>query len=186
MTDTSTLDDVGLLEGIVDRIATSLSMLIDRDIEIEGLSAERVHERAAGAGTVHISFKLVFLKDGEEMGNGSVLVPLADAIAMACYLMMLDDSEVTGHRAASELDESTKDALVELASFVATAVDESIRIHHPDVAVRSRGCQGVRADVRPAFPYEEGSELLVGRARASVHEFPEFELILMMPPLPGS
>jgi hypothetical protein len=39
--------------------------------------------------------------------------------------------------------------------------------------------------VRPALPYEEGNELLVGRAKVRLHESPEFEVILMQPVLFG-
>ena len=49
--------------------------------------------------------------------------------------------------------------------------------------MHSEGCQGVRADVRPAFPYEEGSELIVARVGACFDPFPPFELILMLPPV---
>ena len=39
----------------------------------------------------------------------------------------------------------------------------------------------MRAGVRPAFPYREGDPLIVGRAMASLHTYPPFEMILMMP-----
>ena len=50
-------------------------------------------------------------------------------------------------------------------------------------SLRSEGCQGVRADVRPAFPYEEGNELIVGGVTARFEPFPPFELILILPPV---
>ena len=44
----------------------------------------------------------------------------------------------------------------------------------------------MRSSVRPAFPYVEGTELVVGRATARVHEFPPFEMITMLPVLPAA
>jgi hypothetical protein len=43
----------------------------------------------------------------------------------------------------------------------------------------------VRPDVRPALIYNEGDRLLVGRARGRIHEYPEFDMILMLPELAG-
>jgi hypothetical protein len=54
-----------------------------------------------------------------------------------------------------------------------------------ECATRSDGCQGVRADVRPALSYREGQPLLVARARARVHHFEPCELILVLPALEG-
>jgi len=50
-----------------------------------------------------------------------------------------------------------------------------------ETMVRSEGCQGVRADVRPAFAYDEGSELIVGRAHMTLHDFDPFGVVLMLP-----
>ena len=60
-------------------------------------------------------------------------------------------------------------------------MEEAARNDERKLSVTSKGCQGVRADVRPAFPYEEGAELLVVRAKTKVHDFPSFELIGMFP-----
>ena len=176
--------DLQLIEDIIGRIATNLSMLVDREITIDSVDTSRVTERPAGAGSVHISFKLQFQNKKGDEASGSVLVPLPDALALACYLMMFPEAEVKVQRGKKDLDQSTKDAMLELGNFIGAAVDESLRVFAPSTSVRSDGCQGVRANVRPAFPYDEGSELMVGRAKTRLHEFPSFELIAMFPVLP--
>src|SRR5262245_34921476 len=173
--------DAQLVGDIFERIASDLGMIIDRAVEIEGTTVERMHRRAEGRGQVHISFKLGF-KSREQIEQGCVLIPLPDAITLAAYLMMLPDDEVRALRPASELDRSTKDAMLELGNFIGGATDAVIRNALSEgYSVRSQGCQGVRADVRPALQYEEGSELIVGRTQARIHDFESFEMILMLP-----
>ena len=53
------------------------------------------------------------------------------------------------------------------------------------VRVDSAGCQGVRPDIRPAFPYVEGQPLLVGVAESSLAGFEPFEMLLVLPELAG-
>src|SRR5439155_229332 len=50
-------------------------------------------------------------------------------------------------------------------------------------SVRSEGCQGVRAGVRPALSYVEGSELVVGRITTRLDPFPACQLVLILPAL---
>jgi hypothetical protein len=173
--------DEELAGAVFQRLADDLAMIVDRKIAIGEVRAERSHRRIAGAGTIHISFMLG-LQQERRTSHGCILVPLPEAISLASFLMMLPDDLVEQQRGATELDRPMKDAMLELGNFLAGAVDAVFRRWYPDeLFVRPEGCQGVRADVRPAFPYEEGSELFVARARASVASFPEFELILMLP-----
>jgi hypothetical protein len=113
-----------------------------------------------------------------------LLVPLPDAIALAAFLMMLTDEAVAQERRRTELDGPFKEALLEVGKFLAGACDSVLRQALPvESTTRSDGCQGVRANVRPALAYNEGDELLVARARARVHDFEPFELILTLPSL---
>ena len=158
-------------------------MIVDRELAFEEPRCERVEARPAGEGSVHISFKQGY-RIGAEVLHGCMLVPLRDAIAMACYLMMVPDETVGERREATELDRITKDALLEVGNFVAAAIDGAVRARAGDaVAVRAAGCQGVRADVRPAFPYEEGAPLLACRLAATLQGFDPFEVVLVLPPL---
>ena len=180
-TELSIQDDLELVTGVFERLSADLGMILDRQLALEDIRAERASRRVAGEGRVHISFKLA-LQSGQRQRQGCLLVPLPDAIALAAYLMMVPDEVVARERERSELDRPMKEALLEVGNFVAGACDAVLRRLYPDeVTVRSEGCQGVRAGIRPALVYQEGEELIVGRARARIHEFEPCELILTLP-----
>lgn len=180
-TETATKDDLELVQGIFDRIAADLGMIIDRSLEVDGVRAERVGARPAGEGGVHISFRFGVVVDGQGH-QGCLLVPLADAITMAGYLMMQSEEEVALMRDLTEIDVSMKEAMLEVGNFIAGACDAIVRRSLPEgSAVRSEGCQGVRADVRPALEYEEGDELIVGYGSMHIDEYPDFKALLLLP-----
>src|SRR5262245_46592675 len=104
------LDESELAASILARMATDLSMIVDREIVVEGVSVERRTQRPAGGGLVHISFKLGIEVAGE-LRQGCLLVPLPDAIALAAFMMMLPDETVTQERLRTELDGPFKEAL---------------------------------------------------------------------------
>jgi len=176
--------ELEIVQGVLEKISANVSMLVDRDIRVGEVSTSHVTERPVGKDVVHISFKLGLSNSAGESGQGCLLIPLPDALSLACYLMMFSEGDVQLQREKQELDESSKDAILELGNFIGAAVDEVLRLQEDGLAARMQGCQGVRSDVRPALDYTEGSELLVGRAPVQIHEFPEFEMILMVPPLP--
>jgi hypothetical protein len=179
------VNDLELVRSVFDRLASDLGMIIDRALVVRSIAAERSNRRVEGKHCVHISFKLGF-RAGTASSQGCLLVPLPDAVSLATYLMMVPDEVVCTHRSEATLERAVKDALLEVGNFIAGATDAAMRSHHPEgVFVRSEGCQGVRADVRPALRYEEGSTLVVGRAQAQIHTFPATELILMLPLLEG-
>jgi hypothetical protein len=97
-------------------------------------------------------------------------------------MMMMSDEAAARERHRTELDAPFKEALLEVGKFLAGACDSVLRSAlSEETTARSEGCQGVRANVRPALSYREGDPLLVARARARVHQFEPFELILMLP-----
>ncbi len=174
-------DELELAGSLFGRMAGDLSMIVDREFLIEDVRVERRTQRPVGRERVHISFKLSIDHHGETW-PGCLLVPLPDAIVLAAYMMMLPDESAALERSRTELDAPFKEALLEVGKFLAGACDSVLRgAFREDCSVRSGGCQGVRADVRPALPYREGEVLLVARARARVHEFEPFELILVLP-----
>ncbi len=175
-----TEEDIAIVKGIFDRVAADLGMIVDRHIKISQVTTERLDTRPAGLGRIHISFKLGFKHESETL-HGCALIPLPDAIALASYLMMIPDQGVVSQRDTTELDRPSKEAMLELGNFISGAADSVLRKNRPEIIVRSEGCQGVRADVRPAFPFEEGAELVVGRARTTLHDFPEFDFLLLIP-----
>ncbi len=175
--------EVDRLEESFRRVASDLSMIADRDFEILSVKSERVQKRPAGRGKIHISFKLGFRREGG-VSHGCLLMPLPDAISMACYLMMVPDDAVKSKRSLQSLDSGTKDAMLEVCSFIGGATDAALRATGlSDVKVGTESCQGVKTDVRPALLYMEGDDLIVGRARSKLHDFPEFEMILVLPNL---
>lgn len=183
------MTDQQQIDEIFQRIAGDLSMIADRELKVQKSEVQRTAARVAGAKCVHISFKLGFQHAGQ-ITHGSLLVPLPDAIALASYLMMMPDDGVKSKRNLTTLDSGTKDAILEIGNFIGGAADAALRsIGIDDIRVRSESCQGVKANVRPAFAYTEGTPLIVGRAKAQLHTWPAFEMILMLPvlePAPAS
>lgn len=177
----ATSQDERFVESVMRRIVDDLALVVDRTMAFDNLAVTRVFKRQAGPKQVHISFKIgVETRSG--LGHGCLLVPLPDAIALACYLMMVPDESVKQRRRNTDLDRSTKDAMIEVANFVGGATDAAMRsLVREGLAARSEGCQGVRADVRPAIPYEAGSPLICARARFRLHTYEPFNVILMVP-----
>lgn len=178
-----TTDEKRMAEETFQRLAGDLEMIADRSIQVQSVAVERAQQRAVGRGSVHISFKLGFQHEGRIL-HGALLVPLADAITLGCYLMMVPDDGVKSKRSLHTIDPALKDALMEVGNFVGGATDAALRgLGLDQIKVRSEGCQGVRANVRPAFAYSEGSDLIVGRAKLRIHTWPVFEALLMLPQL---
>jgi hypothetical protein len=173
------LDESELTRCILARMATDLSLLLERELELGEPVLESVTRRPAGKDRVHIAFKLA-IESGAEGEQGCLLVPLPEAVALAGYLMMKEDDEVRSERARASLDGPTKEALLELAKVLASACHAVLGRVLP-ASTRSGGCQGVRANVRPALAYREGDRLLVARVQARLAEFEPFELILVLP-----
>jgi len=174
-----------LVDELFQRIGSDISMITDRELVVGASTVEKVNERPAGKGRIHISFRLGFEQEGT-VHHGCLLIPLPDAISLACYLMMVPDDGVKGKRSLKELDDTIKDAMLEVGNFIGGAADAAMReaVGVP-AKVRSEGCQGVKSNVRPALIYDEGSPLIVGRAKATIHEYSEFELLMMLPELAG-
>jgi hypothetical protein len=178
------LTDSGLIQAILGRMAQDLGMLMGHDLELNGLDVSRARTRPAGKDRIHISFKLGLTQDGGAKRFGALLVPLPEAITMAGFLLMMPLESLAPRRNDSALDSALKDALLEIGNMIGSASNTALAsLGAAGFAMRSEGCQGVRPDVRPAFPYQEGAELVVGRATARFEPFPPFELILMLPPL---
>lgn len=178
------VSDPELLDEVFRVIGTDLEAIFDREVAIDDFHFRRCRRRAAGKDDIHISFRLAFELRGERR-YGCVLVPLPDALALGGMLMMLPDEALAALRDMRRPDASMKEALLEIGGFFAGAIDVALHAWMPEgVQVYCEGCQGVRADVRPAFPYDEGDELLVGWAGVRMESQPDFEMIVMLPHLP--
>ncbi len=169
------------IQEIFERVSGDLSMLADREIGVKELVVEQHTTRPAGEGRIHLSFR-IGAEVGEDLHHGTLLVPLPDAITLASFLMMLPDETVRERRNLTKLDDSLKDAMLEIGNFVGGAVDAALRaLELPVTRVRFEGCQGVRAGVRPALVYTEGAPLIVGRAKVTIGAYDPTELVLMLP-----
>lgn len=178
---TSALEEK-LTKEIGEHVAADLSMIIDREFEIQSLGVSRSTKRVAGESVIHLSFRIDFELQKETLG-GCLLMPLPDAIAIAGYLMVMGDEEVAAEREQTNLDRSMKDAMLEVGNFVGGASDAVVRHWNggSKMSARSGGCQGVAAGALPNFMHSAGSELIVARIRASLASFDPFEMILMLP-----
>lgn len=182
---TAQREDQELVRSIAERVVEDLAMITDREFVIQAVDVRRAGQKAVGEGQIHISFKLGFHLDGQ-VRHGCILVPLPDAISLASYLMMVPDESVSEHRGDQDLDRATKEAMLETGNFIGGAVDAALRKHwNGQVSVRTEGCQGVAPDLPPAFPYRKGSELLIGRVTAKLHEYPSFPMVMLLPVLEG-
>lgn len=171
-----------VVHEVFDRVASDLSMLADRDIDVLQIDYEERSDRPAGAGVVHISYRFGIMVGGDSIHHGALIVPLAESISLAGYLMMAPDAQVEAMRCSGELDHVMKEAMLEVGNFVAAASDAALR----SVGARCdrvifEGCQGVHANVRPTLEYEEGASLSVGRARISVAGSEPVECVVMLP-----
>ena len=176
--------DAALVSGVLGRMARDLGTVMGHDVRLGSPLVTRARARPAGAGGVHISFKLCFSAAAGEEKHGALLVALREALTMGCYHLMLPDERVAALREEPAPDAALKDALLELGSMLGGAAGTALaELGLAGWSVRSSGCQGVRAGVRPAFPYAEGSELVVARLPAELEPFPPFELILLLPAL---
>jgi hypothetical protein len=184
MTSTKVDRDTAVVHHVLARIAEDLSTLLDRPFAVDAPAVRRMPHKIAGERTIHVAFKLSLTAEGR-VHHGALLVPLHDAICMACHLLVMPDEIVAVRRRDLELDRATKDALVEIANLIGGSTDGAMRtVHDARVTARSEGCQGVRAGAAPAFERSPGAELLVARARAKLHTYPTFELPLMLPAIP--
>jgi hypothetical protein len=176
--------DAQLVEALLKRLNADLRMMLGRELAFGAPRLERAHTRPAGQGAIHISFKLAFWPEGGAKRHGALLMPLPSAITMACFLLMMPEETVTQRREETTLDPALKDAMLEIGNMIGGATNTVLaELGLAGWSARSLGCQGVRADVRPAFPYQEGSELVVARIATTLEPFSAFELLLLVPVL---
>lgn len=178
---TCTQPQIDCVEEIFQRIASDLSMIADRELTVDSVEAELMTQRPLGRGKIHISFRLGFQsKPGTE--HGCLLIPLPDAISLACCLMMVPADMVKSNRSQKTLDSTTKDAMLEVGNFICGATEAALRaLGIDDTKVSFEGCQGVKSGVRPALIYAEGDTLVVGRAQVTMADFPEDVMLLVVP-----
>jgi hypothetical protein len=171
------------LEGILNRIASDISIIADVPIQVEAVEAESSHERPAGEDSIHISYRLAITEDGKS-SQGCLLMPLSDAQVLAGGLMMQSRTRLDEVRKSEVLEPATKDAVMELGTFFAGAVESALRdLGHMLVQVEHQGCQGVRPNVRPRLEFEESSTFLVGNCEAKLLNYESQPWVVILPQL---
>lgn len=175
--------EIAWAREMLEPVADNLGTLLGTSCELRLGEVERLDSRPAGEGSIHISFKLGFKTDIAVL-HGCLLVPFADAVSLAGMMMEVPRAELDDLRGSEALDPTQKDAMLEIGNMIATSADEALGpLGFDGVHVRSEGCQGVRAGVRPALVYEEGATLVVGRVELQVGDFPPSEALLILPEL---
>ena len=97
---------------------------------------------------------------------------------------MMAEPQVDELRKLESPDRATKDAMIELGSFIAGAIHDQLADSLTEtVLVTPAGCQGVRADVRPALDYTDGADLWVAQANCNIGNWTASDWILMLPDL---
>lgn len=177
-----TTQNTELIGTILRHVSKGLEVIMGRGIRIATPATENGAAKPTGKGTVHVSFNLSLSKDGEPEKRGALLVPLADAITIACFMLMIPESAITSRRGEKTLDPMIKDALLEIANMLGASCTAALtEVGGPGWVVRSAGCQGVRSEAGATLP--DGFEFVAGRAAAQVEPFPPYELILIVPGL---
>lgn len=171
----------GAAQAALTGVARELGAVIDQPFVVLQARLSRANVGPVGASGVHVAFKFA-CRRGTEERRGALLVPLAEAITLASLLRGLPQDAVLAGRASGAPDEATKRALLQVATLVASALEEALRAHEPNgVCLRSLGCQGLRPGQPPAMEGESGRERLIAKAGARIGTFPPFELVLGLP-----
>lgn len=169
------------MAAVFQRIADDLTMISGSAVEVSGVTLEERFDRPAGGGGVHVSFRFD-VESGGSASQGTLLLPLAEAIALGSKLMMADDAQVAEFQRAARIDGRLREAVLEVGAFVSGALQSALtHCGARAVSVSSGGCQGVPAAVRPKLRYEEGAPLLVSRAAFRVGSAKAVEAILVLP-----
>lgn len=165
------------------RIADDLALFCGSALALEEVEAGIVEALPAVRGGVHLALKFG-VEHGDRIRRGCLLVPLADAITLACLSIMLPREDIAEQRRRSDLDEPVREALIEVSTWVARSLGASLRA--PEglaLRIESESCQGVREGARPAIAHQPDERWVELRALVRQAEWPAFEAILLVPDL---
>jgi len=176
-----TESETALIKSVLDQLGEDLSALVGHGVTFASVEGVRQSERPAGTGSIHISFRLAF--DGDAGTQyGFLLIPLADAISLAGFMLEIPEAEILSMRSLTTLKNGLKDAIVEIGKMIGDSASNALQtLEVEGVKVRFTGCQGVRDGIRPALIYTEETPLIVGSATASLQPFPDFKTTLVLP-----
>lgn len=134
--------DAALIGATLARISGEPGSMLGHEVLFETPRIERAPARPAGAGSIHVSFKLGFRSaTGTEL-FGCLLVPLADAITMSCYLRMIPEENAAARREESTPDAALKDAMLEIGNRVGSATRTAAGMRGMEVPKKFRRLEG--------------------------------------------
>ena len=175
--------EASLVEEALSRIVGDLSMVADRELTIGSAEVSMTDRRLVGDDVVHVSFRLGVVH-GATRSQGALILPLPAALALAGYLLMMSDEAVEARMGWSAPDSVLKEAMREMNQFIRASVESAVgALGFEDVELHADGCQGVRANVRPALDYTDGDPLVTAWAEARLHDLAPFRMGLMLPPI---
>ncbi len=176
--------DNEIVAAVLERAVGDLMLILDRKLAVGEASCERSRTKAVAGDGIQLSFRQRY-QVNDEVLEGCILVPLADAIALGGFLQGLEDEEIEARKGLDKLDPAGQAAMIELAGFLAGSIESAIRSTTGEKghAVESAGCQGVPAAARPNFVFSDGQELIVARADVTLMDEAGFPLLAMLPGL---
>ncbi len=171
-----------LVHRIADAVIANLAMIVGSTIELGECTVTRFESRPAATGSVHLSFRLKFER-GKEVKWGYLLLPLRQAVASACSMLMMPLSSVNEICASGRLDESMKDAMLEIGNMLGSAVRQGYQENKSKWNATFGGCQGVRDGVPPWLPNADEHPLWALEGSATWTGGDVFRLLLALPAL---
>lgn len=176
------LTDIALVEGVLRQVSSDLELALDQPILFGAPRIDCASTLPAGAGQIHISFKIAFQSTTGARLHGAVLAPLPEAMAMGCFLLTIPMATVIARRAEPAPDAVLKDAMLEIANMLGGSINTALdMLGVAGWSARSEGCQGVRANVPPAIEHAPGAPFVIARVPTVLASFPEFQLLMVLP-----
>jgi hypothetical protein len=173
--------ELKLVKEVFGEISKDMGRMLEHGLAFRDVCCKRVDKRPVGRDQVHVAFRFSVEVPGMRR-VGCFLMPLPDATVCASYLLAFNEEAVAQARGTEEPESTMKESMLLLGQILSTSVERVIKRRDSGVLhVKFDGCQGVRADVRPAFALGARDELIVGSAAAKIGSFGAFRPILMLP-----
>ncbi|MEZ5989092.1 MAG: hypothetical protein R3F30_08205 [Planctomycetota bacterium] len=167
-----------LLGQALEAMSGGVGALIDRPVAMT--ASGRPFELDGGTGRKPWPTCVALTGQLEKASGGGahLLLGLAEAVAMASYMMMVPDEAIRAARQAGTFSEDDRESLSEVGNVVFSAFDECLRAH-ADGRLEVRHREVTRADDTAALLGD--GRFLVQPLSCAVGEFPAAEAWLVLP-----